>query len=172
MHVVNDNFNTEMILLCGKNIVKYNLFDCIFNKNRKQQGLRVLNFEPVPERFGGKQEQFQASQITDENLSNRPLCLRILYRNLFAAKFEKDAVNVKNMNQSGLSNVLLEDKDMINMDSNDYSTCATHPSLPVIFAVQKSKFFVYFSQLMNYRYYCSDIQQNYDSSCEIDRRKT
>ena len=84
IHILKDNFNLELVVLCQKNILKYNLFDCLFNKNRKLKGMRLLNFEPINNRFGGNYEQGRVGEITESSLANRPLSLRIIYRTLFA----------------------------------------------------------------------------------------
>ena len=46
--------------------------------------MRLLNFEPLNDRFGGNYEQGRVGEINEANLANRPLPLRIIYRTLFS----------------------------------------------------------------------------------------
>ena len=64
--------------------MKYNLFDSLFNKMRQRNGTKLVYSETLGNRFSGNYEQGRVEHLDEQNLSNRPLSLRVIYNLLFS----------------------------------------------------------------------------------------
>lgn len=85
--MIKDNYTVELLVLANKRLMKYNLFNCLFNKMRQNQGYRVLDYENLGGRFSGNYDQGGITSIDEEDLSKRPLPLRVIYNGIFAEVF-------------------------------------------------------------------------------------
>ena len=135
--IISTGNDFELFILLSKTYKKYSLYKLLFNRNRSQDGFRLVKDDTLDNKYGGNLDA-EIKPIEETELLNKPMAVKILYKILFSPKFEHKAIDKYSTTTANLAFKLFETKEVLQVDQDNVSTILAHDKYPILFVAIKS----------------------------------